>query len=421
MSKRNSASPNLCTKRVGLEAGCSQAKKQLPAATPTNEDGRKDVLTNAPGQVGSGGAGDSAVAPGSTINGDQKDEAATSPTDNLSKIAKSAATQVESLRALGLLPGAPKAASEKGIAPAKAADAQSGQGDPVTDVKDLTESGKPKVPAAPATTGLPAAEPKNTDKKATEIFPVNTPEAIQKLASAAQAIFQVEGGMKLAEDLLRKSAGVEQAKTLLDDLTLAYAGAAKYASEIHEDLQAKEAAIAEAHGLYQELTKGASAKDLDTMTKIANAIFPAVDALQHPLEKMAMMQGAEDAATMEDAGAMSDDPAVAGAAELPGAEGAPSMQQVAQLIASMVQTKEISEDKAVQVLEILTQPEAGAEGGDPAAGGAPAPEGALPPEAGAGAPPEGAMPPEGALPPEEAPAPETEEMKAATALLSSIK
>ena len=300
-------------------------------------------------------------------------------------------------------------------------------------MKDPTEAAKAPKPAVTPTTGLPAAKPENTDKKAdAEIWPTNTPEAIQKLASAAKAILEVEGGMKLAEDLLTKQAGQEAAKRLLDDLTIGYGETVKLAHEIAQEEYVKQAAIQEAEAQYALLTKNATQADLDRMAKTASAIFPFVDKLEHPLEKLAAMQGAEDAAAMEDAGAFGEGPE-AEAAALPGAEGALSLEQLAQILAGMVQSGQVPQKVAEDLLNAIAaggDPAAAGAPVDPAAGGAPvdpamaAAEGApVDPAAAAGIPPEvaaaEAAAAEGA--PVEAPLPETEEAKAASALLATIK
>ena len=96
------------------------------------------------------------------------------------------------------------------------------------------------------------------------------------------------------------------------------------------------------------------------------------------------MQGASDAAGMmdnEDAGAGS---------QIPGGkqDGSASIEEIAQVIAAMVQSGELDQATAEQVLQELSQAEQGGQGGDQGPGeGAPAggiPEGAAGHEAAEG-------------------------------------
>jgi hypothetical protein len=72
--------------------------------------------------------------------------------------------------------------------------------------------------------------------------------------------------------------------------------------------------------------------------------------------KQAYMQGAADAAAMEDA-----------QGELPGAEGPASIEQIAQLLEAMVASGEIDEETAMGILQELASADAGAAGEDEAA------------------------------------------------------
>ena len=95
---------------------------------------------------------------------------------------------------------------------------------------------------------------------------------------------------------------------------------------------------------------------------------------------MAFAQGAQDAAAMDESAAGGEEP------QLPGGEegGTPSPEEIVQVLQQMVQSGEIDEETAQQVLQILAQGgDEAAAGADPAAGMDPAAAGASP-EAAAG-------------------------------------
>jgi hypothetical protein len=413
-----------CTGTVSIPSdpdGDSAKKKNLPE-NPVNEDGTSDVLTNLPGQVGSGGFGQ---IPGSdaTINGDAKDRAATSSTVSLDKIA-------------GISERAKKAAAnvlnilKQQTAPEKAANSST-EGN-VPKEKDPAETAVP-AEKKPVIEGVPNSDNENKDKKAADALPASgSPEFFAKLASsmeAIRAICEIEGGMKMVEDLVTKAAGIDTARALLDDITIGYAGAVKAAAEQYQSDMAKAAAIEEIESTFEQLTAGATETEKAAMIKLADTLIPAIDRLPTDVEKAAMMMGAQDQAAMADAGALGD-PAAEGAAvpeeaPLPPEEGLPGgaegealpIEQIAQLLAAMVEAGELQQEEAEGLLTEL----AGAVGGgaadpaaDPAAAEAvadPAAAGAIPPEVVAEAAAEG-----------ESPAAEmTEPEKAAAALIASVK
>jgi len=399
--------------------GDNASKTKLPISHQ-NEDGTADVLTNLPGQVGSGGSND---VPGSsdTLDGNAKERAATSPTVDLDKIASKIVKAAEAVRTLLGKPATAKAAnsSTTGNVPKE---------------KDPTEEVPPKTKKDDVE-GVPNSDNENKDKKAADALPaVGTPEFFAKLASsqeAVRAICEIEGGAKLVEDLLVKKAGEDRAQALLDDVFIGYAGlvsaAAKQASEDQDQEAFEQEKAAYAYNLEEQfhaLTENASDEEKVAMTKLAETLFPAIDNLQTEVEKYAMAMGAQDQAAMEDIGALEE--GAPPEAALPGGEeGQPlPLEQIAQLLAMMVESGEIDQQTAEG---ILTQLAGDAGGGDlegevpidPAAleglegGGAPEGE-ELPPEALAALAESGAL--EGELPPEM-----TEPEKAAAALIASVK
>ena len=100
-----------------------------------------------------------------------------------------------------------------------------------------------------------------------------------------------------------------------------------------------------------------------------------------PIEKMAYQQGAADAASMMDSVGQAPDGGMgAGEPQLPGAEDGPaSLDQIAQILIAAVQSGEIDEQTAEQVMAALAQGEGGGAPGAP--GGGDPNAGAVPPEA----------------------------------------
>jgi hypothetical protein len=345
-----------------------EGEDPAPQNLPAN---RKEITTGGNLGVMGGtdtppGAGPTGTAVPSTVDGQPKDDAATSPTTALSKIATDAASigaRIASLR---------KSAS----APATA------------------------VAATPA----PAAEK--------GIAPELGTDMMFKLAAA---MLETEEGRVAAEAALLKSAGAEAARTLLASAGSQYDALVQ--NQIAWDEYQKSAAFAENQELLaaEELLKSASAEEREEILKIAR-VHPAVLAtIPDEMEKMAYQQGAMDAAQMEASAAPGPDgeptqePALEGGQE----GGVPSLEQIAQMLMAAVEAGEIPEEVAMQVMQELAQAgggEGGAPAGDPAAGGAPA--GLEPaPEGGAGDP-AGAPEPDGdELPPE---------AKAASALCANL-
>jgi hypothetical protein len=317
--------------------GNDPKKLQLPASKPTNENGVQDVATNKfPGALGSGATGEVPGNP-AVINGDAKDDAVTSPTSKLSSIAEKTTEVVSRLSSLGLI-------GNKQAAAAVAA--------PASQV---------------AATEKPAAD--------AEVYPQASPELLMKLASS---ILQTEEGVRLAEAVLTKQAGVDAARELIDDAVISYAGIMKYASELQQAEAVKQAAVAQQQAALYELVKDASAEDLEGMDKIANFLIPALESTTDPIAKMAMMAGAEDATAMMDSGAAAEDPEVAAGATLPGADGPLELEQLAELVAMLVQSGKLPPEQAEAIMAALAADPTGEAGAgleaeapvDPATAGA---------------------------------------------------
>ena len=241
----------------------------------------------------------------------------------------------------------------------------------------------PKVASAPvaAPAVAPEAAKAATSSEAVASNIELTPEFHLKLASS---ILATQEGVDFALSLLRKQAGVEAANDLMSS---ALAMHEKYAS----------AAQAPAETEAEQLFKSASADEQAMIVKFAKVHEYCLNRIENDFEKLAFAQGAQDAAAMDESAAGGQEP------QLPGGEegGTPSPEEIVQVLQQMVQSGEIDEKTAQEVLQILAQ------GGDQEAGAAAgAPEGAEGgPEAGAA--------PEGAPAGEEAP----EEVKAASAIL----
>ena len=285
-----------------------------------------------------------------TTPGDPKDKSVTAPTDPLSKIATQTSAIVANILAM-----------QKG-------------------------AGAAPVAAAPV---APAAA--RTEAVAGDIQ--LSPEFHFKLASE---ILATEEGIAFAERLLTKRAGEVAANELIKNACHQQAAFAQ--------IDAQQAAADQQLAVVGDLIKGASAEDQTFISKFASAHALNLSAIADPIEKMAYMQGAGDAAAMTDAEAGGGKP------EIPGASGPASLEELAQLLDSMVQAKEIDEQTAQQVFQELAQAEQGGAGGGEAPGGAaPAPDAAP-------APAEGTPSHEAG----ETPAKEEAEEKAASALIREL-
>lgn len=347
-----------------------EAENPGPQHLPANRKEIQDGTLNVPGNKIEG-AGPTGTEVPSTVDGKPKDDAATSPTVSLDKIARTVPAITARI-----------AAMRKGAS----------------------------APAAPVVkqAAAPAAEK--------GIAPELGTDMMLKLAAT---MLETEEGRKVAEATLLKSAGAEAARNLLGAAADQYDALVRNAIAWDEyEKSAAYQANAELAAA-EELLKSASVEERAQIVKIAQVIPAVLATIPDEMEKLAFQQGAMDGAQMDASAAPADE---GGAPQEPGLEGAgqegPSLGQIAQLLMAAVQSGEIDQATAEQVMQELAKAEQGG-GGAPGAEGAPGED-----PAGAGAPPAGAMP--GAAP--EAPAqggPESgaelpPEAKAASALANAL-
>jgi hypothetical protein len=264
----------------------------------------------------------------STVGGDAKDKSVSSPTDPLSKIAKTAseiATRIKAMR-----------------------------GEPV------------KVAAAPA----PVA---TNDTVAADIQ--LTPEFHFKLAAE---ILSTEEGIAFAEKTLTKRAGQVAAHEMVKSALAAQRQFIELANQ-QDELQKQ---AVEHSNVIEGIFKSASAEDKAQMTKIATVHQQVLATITDPEEQLAYMEGCKDAAAMMDSdaqgGGQPGQPDPAAGPEIPGGgQGPQTLEEVAQLLSQMVESKEIDPQTAQAVMKELAQAEqGGGAGGPPAPGGAGDAEGA---------------------------------------------
>lgn len=207
----------------------------------------------------------------------------------------------------------------------------------------------PPAPEAGKTEDVVAA----ADKLASDI----SPDVLMKLAATIMA---TEGGLEAVEPVLMKAAGIEAARQIMEQATVSYEHFVRSQQEYEQNVKAASVVAQKEKDAFAEFYKSASAEERKDIEKFASVHSTALDALDNDMLKQAYMQGAGDAAAMEDAGGQ----------ELPGAEGEASLEQIAQLLEAMVASGEIDEATAMQVLqELAGGAGGGAEGAPPAEGG----------------------------------------------------
>jgi polyhydroxyalkanoate synthesis regulator phasin len=212
----------------------------------------------------------------------------------------------------------------------------------------------------------------NTDKSANTSAVVNnndnskaaaddiiefTPAMMLKLAAV---MLSTEEGIRDAERHLLKQAGREEASKLI-----------KAASEEFQQLQQvmlleeleKQAAIEYINSGAAELEEflaSSSEEDRQEIAKMAKVLGTLMDKIENPLEKQAFMQGAMEAAALDDA---ANEQGEGAEPTLPGAgEGEQlSIEQIIQILDALVQSGEIDEETATAVLQALIETEEGGE------------------------------------------------------------
>jgi polyhydroxyalkanoate synthesis regulator phasin len=180
-----------------------------------------------------------------------------------------------------------------------------------------------------------------------------TPAMMLKLAAV---MLSTEEGIRDAERHLLKQAGREEASKLI-----------KSASEEFQQLQQvmlleeleKQAAaeyINSGTAELEEFLASSSEEDRNEIAKMAKVLGTLMDKIENPLEKQAFMQGAAEAAALDDA---ANELGEGAEPTLPGAgEGEQlSIEQVIQILDGLVQSGEIDEETATAVLEALISTE----------------------------------------------------------------
>lgn len=319
--------------------GDSDKKKNMPPSTE-NASHEGEALTDKDTNPSSTGS----HVPGPVTDGNTKEDAATSPTVPLSKIA----TQVQ-----GVMAGIAALRNKSAAASAPAA-----------------------TPAAKA-----AAKAASNDSVASDIE--FTPEFHIKLASL---IMETEEGVKFAADILRKAAGAEKAQELISSALEQQGIAMQYAAAYDEQEKMASYMEAQREAEFNAIYKSASVEERAQMDKFASVHGQVLQILPTDFEKYAYMGGADAAAGMMDQEA----------AMPPGEEAGPPPgggeeplgdQDVVAIIEQLVQSGQITEEEAMAIVEQLQA--GGGEGGMPPEGaeGEPSPEemaameGGLPPEA----------------------------------------
>lgn len=286
-------------------------------------------------------------------------ENVSSPTESLSKIATRVAAVTAKIKAAG----ATKVPEEdKAKVTTKKPKTDEVEGAPESE-ENTDKGNKTKPPFGDK--NMPAADKSAANESlASDI----SAEALMKLASTIMA---TEGGLEAVEPVLMKAAGVEAARQIIAQAAESYngfltaqAGYEEYVKaaamqEYQESEYIKAAAAQEADAL-EEFMKSASEEDKEHIVKYASTHAEALSNIEDDMLKQAYMQGASDAAAMEDAGGE----------ELPGAEGGASIEQIAELLQAMVESGEIDEETAMGVLQELAAAEQGEEGGEAGAEGA---------------------------------------------------
>jgi len=271
----------------------------------------------------------------SASNGNAKENCG-SPTDSLSKIAKRVASVTNKLKSAGMLN-----VKDEDESKADKPEMDKIEGEPES--SENTDKGNKTKPPFGKTKG----KDEKTEKEAANDTLASdlSPEALMKLAST---IIATEGGLAAVEPVLMKAAGVEAARQIMTQAVDSYSHFADQQAAYEE--YAKQASAEQAHNdlVFEEFFKSASAKDQQHIVKFAQVHGEALSNIENDMLKQAYMQGAEDAAAMEDAGG-----------ELPGAEGPATIEQIAQLLETMIASGEIDEETAMGILQELA---AGSEG-----------------------------------------------------------
>jgi len=252
----------------------------------------------------------------STQDGNAKEDAFTSPTTPLSKIAE-VSEQVQ-------------AVTER-----------------IRNFSGGTAQSAPKE----ASTGKAPKQGEEVDPKEanTELAGDYSDEFLRKLAFA---VVETEGGLQAVEPVLLKYAGAEEARELMHKAATEYDQLVQLSEELQQYEMEKAAYEQEIIYAADEMLKSASEEEREVIIKIAEAHDRNTQEYgEYDILKAAYMGGAGDAAAMMDAEAAAPEGEEAG---LPGAaQGEPSIEEIVQLLDMMVQSGEIDEETASQVVAEL--------------------------------------------------------------------
>jgi hypothetical protein len=293
----------------------------------------------------------------SAANGNAKEHVSSS-TDSLSKIAKRVASVTSKLKSAGMLDV--KDEDEKKAEKPKMDNIE---GEP--DSAENTDKGNKTKPPF----GKNKAKDEMSDKTEKEaandaVASDISPEALMKLAST---IINTEGGLEAVEPVLMKAAGVEAARQIMGEAVNSYVKFAQEQAAYEEYVKQASAVQNQEDAAFEEFFKSASTEEQQQIVKFASVHGTALGNIENDMLKQAYMQGAADAAAMEDAGGEA----------LPDAEGPATIEQIAQLLEAMVASGEIDEETAMGILQELAagssseEDMGAAEGAAAAAGGMP--------------------------------------------------
>lgn len=278
--------------------------------------------------------------------------------------------------------------------------------------EDKNASPAPK-PTASAVEGIPAQQPKNANTTVADAVNAD-PDYFAKIGAAMLSTSEGEG---LVRDYMRKQAGIQAADALVK---AACEQRDIFVEEVRKSRELEKAAAERQQNLDQELENffkmASTVQDRELIVKIASAHRTNLNSLaglpnSSHLELL-YKQGMADAAMMQQSMAGGGEPAI------PGGDGVPLIEQIAQLLMVAVESGQVDEASATAALQALQGAAAGAAPGAPE-GGAPAGG----PEGGAGG--EAPATPEGGEPaapaePAEGEKKETKEAGAATDIFREI-
>lgn len=215
----------------------------------------------------------------------------------------------------------------------------------------------------------PSADKAAANAAAIDISPAQAQDFYVKLA---HYMLETDTGREAVKTELTKKAGAEAAARCMHD-----ALDAQRAFLAHEKQAAAAESIAEGEvrALIDEFKKTASAEDLEYVQRCAEGHAAFLAQIQDPELQMCYKQGAADA--MAVAGA--PDGAGAPPPEIPGESGPAGLEELAALLAELVQSGQIPQEVAQEFVAKLQA----SQGGGAAPGAPPGPEGGAPPKAAA--------------------------------------